>query len=448
MKKVRIGTGAGYAGDRIEPAVELIEQGDIQYLVFETLAERTIAREQLNRLQDPSKGYNPWLEARIRTVLKLAMEKGIKIITNMGAANPQAAAEVIRLIAEELEMAHLKIAAVVGDDVTTVIEGYDAVILETGEHLSSIASYVESANAYLGADVIAQALATGADVVITGRTADPSLFLGVMIFELGWDYNNYPLIGQGSVVGHLMECAGQITGGYFADPGYKDVPGLERLGFPICEVYEDGTAYITKTENSGGMVTEATCKEQMLYEVHDPSAYITPDCIVDFTEVSFFEVAPNRVQVIGGTAKPRTTTYKVSIGYRSGYFGEGQMSYGGPGALQRAQLAAEIVRQRLDQRGVKYNDLRIDYIGLQSLHNQASRKHAEPYEVRLRVAGLTEEYDDAMQIAAEVETLLTNGPYGGAGDFRQVREIIGVLSILLPRELVKTEIRVKELASR
>jgi hypothetical protein len=424
-----------------------VEKGDIQYLVFETLAERTIARESLDRLHDPAKGYNPLLESRMRSVLKKAKQKGIRIITNMGAANPKSAGQVIVKIAEELNIPDIKVAVVVGDDVTDVIRGYDTTIIETGQHFSTIEDKIKSANAYLGADVIAEALATGADVIVTGRSADPSLFLGPMLYELGWDYENYALIGQGSVIGHLMECAGQITGGYFADPGYKDVEGLERLGFPICEVYEDGTAFITKVEGSGGQITAATCKEQMLYEIHDPSSYITPDCIVDFTDVSFIEVGPNRVQVIGGKGRPRTPTFKVSIGYLNGYIGEGQISYAGPGALARAKLAAEIVSGRLAIRGVKYKEIRTDFIGVQSLHGDASKPMIEPYEVRLRVAALTDEYTDAASIGAEVETLLTNGPYGGAGEFKNVRTIIAILSILLPRDLVKTKIVVKELVT-
>ncbi|BCJ86910.1 acyclic terpene utilization AtuA family protein [Effusibacillus dendaii] len=446
MKKVRIGAGSGYAGDRWEPAIELVEKGDIQYLVFEALAERTIAREHLDRLSNPDKGYNPWLEARMRSVLPIAKQKGVKIITNMGAANPESAAKVVAEIAEELNINNLRIAVVIGDNVSDIVSDFeDADIIETGQKLSTIQDKIISANAYLGAEVISNALSTGADVVITGRTADPSLFLGAMIHALDWNYNDYQLIGQGSVIGHLMECAGQITGGYFADPGYKDVPNLEKLGFPICEVFEDGSAFITKVAGSGGCITPATCKEQMLYEIHDPSSYITPDCIVDFTDVEFIEVEKDRIQVIGGKGKPRTSTYKVSVGYKNGYIGEGQMSYAGPGALERAKLAAQVVVDRLKIRNVAYKDLRVDFIGVQSLHGESSNPFIEPYEVRLRVAGLTDSVEDAKLIGAEVETLLTNGPYGGAGDFKNVREIIGVLSILLPRELVKTSIVVKEM---
>ncbi|WP_077213898.1 acyclic terpene utilization AtuA family protein [Bacillus dakarensis] len=446
MKKVRIGAGSGYAGDRIEPAIELLEKGNIDYLVFEALAERTIARENLDKLKDSSKGFNPLLEERMMRSLPIAKKKGIPIITNMGAANPESAGELICKIGEKLGLNNLKIAVIIGDDVMETINGYNTNLLETDEPLHTIEDKIESANAYLGADIIAKALTLGPDVVITGRVGDPSLFLAPMMHALNWSYDDYDKIGQGSVIGHLMECAGQITGGYFADPGYKDVPNLERLGFPICEVYEDGKAFITKVEASGGTVTTATCKEQMLYEIHDPSEYITPDCVVDFTNVTFKEVAKDKVEVIGGRAKPRTSTYKVSIGYRNGFIGEGQMSYGGPGAVSRAKLAGDIVKKRLSLRNVRTNHLQVDYIGIASLHQEASDwLENEPYEVRLRVAGITPQYDDAVKIGQEVETLLTNGPYGGAGDFKSVREIIAVLSILLPRDMVKTDIVIKEL---
>lgn len=446
MKKIRIGGGSGYAGDRVEPAIELLEDGDIQYLVFEALAERTIARENLKKLSDPSQGYSPLLEERMRRAIPIAKKKGIKIITNMGAANPESAADIICEIAKKLDIRDLKVAVIIGDDVKNVIKGYDTKLLETGQHLSTIEHKIESANAYLGADAIRDALNMDADIVLTGRMADPSLFLGPMLHEFDWDYGDYRLLGQGTVVGHLMECAGQVTGGYFADPGYKDIDGLDQLGFPIAEIYQDGTAYITKTENSGGEVSVATCKEQLLYEIHDPSEYITPDCIVDITGVSFTEVEKNRVQILGAKAKPRTSTYKVSLGYRNGHIGEGQMSYGGPGAVKRAELAADVVKSRLQQRGISYRDLAVNFIGIQSLHGEASATITnEPYEVRLRIAGITDDYKDAFYIGAEVETLLTNGPYGGAGDFKQVREIIAVLSILLPRNLVNTQIVIKEL---
>lgn len=445
MNSIRIGCGAGYAGDRWEPALECVERGDIDYLVYETLAERTIALGQLEKLRDPARGYNPMLEARLALVLKPALARGVRIVSNMGAANPLAAGAAVLRVARELGIPKLKVAIVLGDDVTELVRGIDAPLMENGEPLDTIKAVMVSANAYLGADAVAAGLATGAEVVITGRVADPSLFVGCMLDGLQWRDDDYARLGQATVAGHLMECAGQITGGYFADPGYKDVQGLARLGFPICEMHADGEAFITKPAGSGGAVTRATCKEQLLYEVHDPARYVTPDCVADFTGVKFNDVAHDQVAFAGGRAAPRTATYKVSVGYRAGYVGEGHMAYAGPGALARAKLAGEIVRERLVLRKISLEELRVDLIGHTALHAVASQPAQAPYEVRLRVAGRSSNQADAAAVGEEVQTLYTNGPYGGASDFMQVREVIGVRSILLERSRVKTSVHVLSL---
>ena len=444
--RIRIGCGAGYAGDRWEPALECVERGHIDYLVYETLAERTIALGQLEKLRDPARGYNPMLEPRLRLVLRAALARGVRIVGNMGAANPLAAGEAVLRVARELGIAKLKVAVVLGDDVTGQVRGTDAPLMENGEPLDTIKPMMVSANAYLGADAVAAGLATGADVVITGRVADPSLFVGCMLDGLHWNDDNYAKLGQATVAGHLMECAGQVTGGYFADPGFKDVANLARLGFPICEINADGAAFITKPEGSGGTVTLATCKEQLLYEVHDPARYVTPDCVADFTGVRFSESARDQIAFAGGRAAPRTATYKVSVGYRAGYVGEGHMTYAGPGALSRARLAGEIVRERLALRHIELEELRVDLVGHSSLHSDMSRnKSTEPYEIRLRVSGRSQNKTDAAAVGEEVQTLYTNGPYGGASDFMQVKEVVGVRSILLDRSQVKTEVRVLSL---
>src|SRR5580658_7078245 len=343
MRTIRIGSGAGYSGDRIEPAVELAEKGDIQYLVFECLGERTVALAQQARLKDPDGGYDPLLEERMRMVLPVCAAKGIKVVTNMGAANPVAAAHKTAEIAKSLGLPSLKIAAVVGDDVLEACKDGDLPIMEFDGTIKQLGNRLLSANAYLGAEPIAQALTEGADVVITGRASDPALFLAPMIHAFGWPMDDWNLLGQGTVAGHLLECAGQITGGYFADPGFKDVPDLARLGFPLAEVAPDGSVVITKLAQAGGRVTEATCKEQLLYEIHDPQRYLQPDVVADFTQVRVAQEAPDRIRVSGGRGTPRTDTLKVSVAYFDGYIGEGQISYGGPGALARARLALDIV---------------------------------------------------------------------------------------------------------
>jgi len=436
MKKIRLGSGAGYSGDRIEPAVELAEKGNIQYLCFECLAERTIAIAQQAKMKDPDAGYDPLLVARMEAVLTLCHQKGIKIITNMGAANPLAGAKKIKEIAQKLNIKGLKIAAVTGDDVLVAIRSQELIIEETGADLSTIKDKLVSANAYLGAGPIVEALKGGADIVITGRVADPALFIAPLLHEFGWSPDDWNLMGQATVVGHLLECAGQITGGYFADPGFKDVPGVGHLGFPIAEVGADGSVVITKVDDAGGMVTLSTCKEQLLYEIHNPATYYTPDVIANFTGVSMTEIAKDQILVTGGTGAARTGLLKVSLGYVDSYIGEGQISYAGPGAVNRGYLALDIIKERLELTGVKTQEIRYDLMGVNSLHGEKLSNGHEPYEVRVRVAGRTETMPEAIRIGNEVETLYTNGPAGGGGAWKSAREVVAMVSVLIPASLV------------
>jgi hypothetical protein len=441
---IRIGSGAGYSGDRIEPAVELAEKGGIDYLVFECLGERTVALAQQARMKNPDAGYDPLLEERMRAVLPICAAKGVKIVTNMGAANPDAAARKTAEIATSLGLS-LKVAAIVGDDVLNACKDGDLPIMEFDGTIKQIGNRLLSANAYLGAEPIADALSAGADIVITGRASDPALFLAPMIHAFGWAMDDWNLLGQGTVAGHLLECAGQITGGYFADPGYKDIPDLARLGFPIGEVGEDGSLVITKVEGSGGAVTAQTCKEQLLYEVHDPTKYLQPDVVADFSQVKVEQIAPDRVRISGGRGTKRTDKLKVSVGYVDSYIGEGQISYAGPGALARGRLALEIVRERLKLTGVQSSELRFDLIGVDSLHGaEVSVRANEPYEVRARVAGRTESLREAVRIGNEVETLYTNGPAAGGGVTKSARDVVAVASVLLPRDLAKPSVRFVE----
>jgi hypothetical protein len=378
-------------------------------------------------------------------VLPTCAAKGIKIVTNMGAANPEAAARRTAEIAKSLGLRGLKVAAVVGDDVLDACKASNLPIMEFEGAIGDFGNRLLSANAYLGAAPMAEALKGGADVVITGRASDPALFLAPMIDAFGWAMDDWDLLGKGTVAGHLLECAGQITGGYFADPGFKDVEGLARLGFPIGEVGEDGSLVVTKVEGSGGAVTARTCKEQLLYEVHDPRRYLQPDVVADFSEVTVEEIGPNRVRVQGGRGTRRPDTLKVSVGYIDSYIGEGQISYAGPGAAARGRLALDIVRERLQLTGVQTSELRFDLIGVDSLHGAYLAAQAgDPYEVRVRVAGRTDNLREAVRIGNEVETLYTNGPAGGGGATKSARDVVAVASVLLPRELAKPSVRFVE----
>lgn len=439
MKTLRIGSGAGYSGDRIEPAVELAEQGDLDYLVFECLAERTIALAQQARISDPEGGYDPLLSERMRRVLPFvgvkAERRRLRVITNMGAANPVAAASEVRRIAKELGL-DLKVVAVVGDDVLSVLQ--PECLLDNGQTVGSLGERLISANAYLGVDGILQALRADADVVITGRVADPSLFLAPQMFEFGWAADDWQRLGRGTLVGHLLECAGQVSGGYFADPGFKDVEDLARLGFPLAQIDAEGEALITKVAGSGGRVSRATCTEQLIYEVHDPAAYLTPDVTADFSQVGFVEEGVDCVRAQGAAGRARPEKLKVSVGYLDGWIGEGQMSYGGPGAVARAQLARDVVLKRLELMGVRMQDVRAELIGMDSLHGP--RSTVEPWEVRLRVAARCEDRGEAVRVGNEVETLYTNGPSGGGGASKSVRQVVAVASLLLPRDKVNPRI--------
>jgi hypothetical protein len=292
-----------------------------------------------------------------------------------------------------------------------------------------------SANAYLGAEPIVEALRGEPDVVLTGRVADPSLFLAPMIFEFGWALDDWPLLGQGTAVGHLLECAGQLTGGYFADPGYKEVGRMDDLGFPFAIVEESGEALLTKVAGTGGALTLRTCKEQILYEVQDPTRYLTPDVTANFTGIGFKELAADTVRVFGGTGTERPELLKVSTGFYAGFVAEGQISYAGPGALGRAELAREILLKRMNW--MKAEDLLIDFIGVNAMHGRRFSECEEgPYEARLRAAGRFAEEAKARILLREVESLYVNGPAGGGGVTTSLRENIAMDAAFLPRSAV------------
>ena len=440
---IRIGTGAGFSDDRFEPARDLAERGAVDYLVFECLAERTIARETLTRLKQPDRGYTPYLAERFEAVLPACRRNQVRIVTNMGAANPPGAARAVREVARSLGLGDVAVAVVTGDDVADLIRAHPELpLMESGEPVESLLPKMAAANAYLGADVIRDALATGAPVVMTGRVSDPSMFLGSLLHAHGWSYDDYPKLAAGTLAGHLMECAAQLTGGCFIDPGKKDAADAVNIGFPYADVSRDGSLVLGKLEDSGGRLDAQTCTEQALYEMHDPSSYITPDCVLDITDVEFAPEGAHRVRATGAKARPRTPTYKVVVGYHDGYIGEGEVGYAGPNALARARLAERIVRERLRLRGFSYPEIRVDYIGMSSLHGMGAGR-PEPYEVRLRIAARSADRKAAQAVGFEVRTLHVNGPAGGGGGSNALREVLGVKSLLMPRAWVKPSISVE-----
>lgn len=435
-RSVRIGCGAGFSGDRIEPALILAEKGRLDYLVFECLAERTIAMAVRTRLKQEDGGYDPLLVERLGAVLPSARRNRVRIISNMGAANPVAAARRTAELVRHLGLGPMKIAAVTGDDVLPQLREKDRPLMDASGTVWQWSGDLISANAYLGAEPIVEALQQDADIVITGRAADPSLFLAPLVHEFGWAWDDWQNLGRGTVVGHLLECAGQITGGYFADPGVKDVRDLANLGFPLAEVGSDGSAFLTKVAATGGAITLATCKEQLLYELHDPTRYLTPDVVADFSTVRFEEAGQDRIAVSGGGGIARPEKLKVSVGYREGFVGEGQISYAGPGAVERGRLALAIVKERLARLDQEILDLRLELIGQDSIDGNG-KGSPPPREVRIRVAARMRSHEAAARVGREVEALYTNGPAGGGGAAQCTKPVIAVVSTLIDRAEVR-----------
>jgi hypothetical protein len=296
----------------------------------------------------------------------------------------------------------------------------------------------------MGAEGIVEALRLGADIVITGRVADPAIFMAPLIHEFGWKLDDWDMLGKGTAIGHLLECGGQLTGGYYAEPGKKDVENYHLLGFPIAEVASDGSFSVTKVSGSGGLVTPHTCTEQIIYELHDPENYLTPDVIADFSKITFTQTGKDVVKVEGASGKARPQTLKVSLGYKDCFIGDGEISYGGPGCVDRAKLAGDVVVKRLKLREIPIDELKVDLIGVNSLYWNKDKQYGYPGEVRLRVSGRTKDRASAARIGEEVETLYTNGPAGGCGATKAVREIVSVASILIDRNDVKPTVTVKE----
>ncbi len=446
-KQLKIGCGAGYAGDRIDPAVDLVRDGDLDYLVLECLAERTVALAHLERSRDPSRGYGQLLEERMAALLPYVKEKKTKIITNLGAANPKAALEKTAEIARKLAIGPLKIAALLGADVLPVLQEMDGLIWETGTSFSSMAGRVVSADAYLGADAILPALEAGADVILTGRVADPSLFLAPMIHEFGWKLDDWNRLGQGTVVAHLLECGAQVTGGYFADGIRKRVDNLADIGFPLAQVDGNGSGIITKLEESGGIVDLRTCKEQLLYEIHDPSAYLTPDVTADFTAVTLLEKGRDRVLVDGGAGRPRPESFKVTVGVLEGYLGEGLIGFAGHGAVERALLAREILEKRFSRLALDLDKTKFELIGINALHGHiGDQSNQRPYEVMLRMAVKGKNEAAAQQAVQEVEALWVNGPGGPGGVRKHVAPLVAAYSTTVSRRDVNPYFIYEELA--
>ena len=446
---LRIGCAAGFSGDRTDaagPVVDaLLAAGGPAFLIFETLAERTLALAQLARRANPDAGYEPLLDDMLRPVLARCLRGGIRIVSNFGAAHPEAAARRIHALAAELGLPAPRIAVVQGDDLSAP---HQRPLLEQALGSALQGLDVVSANAYLGAEAIADALLAGADIVVCGRVADPSLAVGPALAHFGWARDDWTRIARATMAGHLLECGTQVTGGYYADPGYKDVPGLAALGYPIAEIDADGHCTITKPAGTGGRIDAHTVKEQLLYEVHDPAAYLTPDVVADITEAEVTELAPDRVRLSGVRGHARPAGLKVNVCHATGWFAEGEISYAGARAEGRARLAAQVLRERLAGLG----PLRADLIGVASVFADdggqwlADQPAGDAQDVRLRVALNHTDKPSAERLGREVTALYTCGPAGGGGVRTALRQRLGTVSCTVPREQVPASFRFIEAA--
>jgi hypothetical protein len=438
---LRIGCGAGFSGDRWDGAVPVVAAlraaGGPAVLLFETLAERTLALAQLKRREQPDHGWEPSLERFLAPVLRDCVEAGIPIVSNFGAANPTGAAQCVHALAARLGVRPLKVAVIEGDDLLAALPS-DRLKQLLPPALKGEA--LVSANAYLGAQEIAMALREGADVVVTGRVADPALALGPMLAHFGWALDDWERLACGTMAGHLLECGAQVTGGYFADPGIKDVPDLATVGYPIVEMESDGRFVVTKPQGTGGRVDRQTVTEQLLYELHDPAAYLTPDVVADISETEVVEVGADRVRVSGVRGHPRPPTLKATLCYEGDWLAEGEISYAGHNATARAQLAASIVRERLHLLGLASVRLRADLIGVASAFaDDAGLWHQrndapEREDVRLRLAASCATRAVADTVMREVLALYTCGPAGGGGVRTQVTPRLASDACLVPRE--------------
>jgi hypothetical protein len=450
MKTIRLGTGTAFWGDMLDGAFTAVEKGNIDYLCSDHLAELTLCILQKLKRRNPEEGYTRDIIPMMKRVLPVCAQKGIKIVDNGGGANPTAAADKIAEIATELGLNGLKIGVVRGDDITDRIDelrskGVSFSNMDTGEDFQSIRDRVVNATVYIGHEPILEALKQGADVVITGRVSDLSVFLAPMVHEFGWKPDDCDLIASGAVIAHTMECGAQAVGGNYA-AGWRDVPEPWRMSYPIADVYENGEAIITHVEGEGGLVTIESIKEQLVYEILDPTSFLTPDVIADFTTINLEEAGKNRVKIAGVKGRARPDTLKVSMGYEDGFMAESRAIYSFPGALDKAKRGAEIVLKRLEMGGVKPEEVRIDYIGMNSLWGTAAPPiEYEPNEIELRVAIKTKTAAEAGLLGREMVALGLIGPAGFAGYTSpgKPRELVAFWPALVPRDEVKPTVIMK-----
>jgi len=452
MKQVNIGGGQGFWGDSPDAAIHMVRHGNINYMACDYLAELTLSIMARQKLKNPLAGYARDFLGMLREIGKDAKEKNIRILTNAGGMNIEGCVEEIKKIAAEKELHDYKIGYVTGDDMTGKIDE----LLAKGVKFENIDGEVDgihdfrdikdrivNANVYFGHEPIVECLQQGADVVITGRSTDSALFLAPIMHELGFAEDDWDNLARGIMAGHLLECGGQGAGGNF-DYGWRDVPRMDELGFPIAEMSKDDFV-ITKAPDCGGLISEQSVKEQFLYEVHDPANYITPDVTVDISKATLTQVGDNRVRVGNVRGKKRPEMLKLSVGYSAGYKVACMLSFAWPDAYEKAKYTAEILKKKMERKGLKATEMRVDYIGLNSLHlnvaNMSEEHIKDLNEVVMRIAIRTDTKEEAMKLVPEISPLQLNGPPGASffGGRAKVQEVIGLWPSLIPRDCVNLQ---------
>ena len=441
---IRIANGQGFWGDWLEAPVRLVDQGPIDYLVLDYLAEVTMSILQKQKQEDPALGYARDFPPLIGRLAQKIKDRSIKVVANAGGVNPTACAHAVLKAAPGL-----KVAVVHGDDVFSRLDdflakGYEMRDMDTGDPISAIRPRILSANAYIGAFPLSEALASGADVVIAGRSTDTALTLAPMVHEFGWRPDDWDKLAAGTIAGHIIECGAQCSGGN-CQVDWETIPDMADVGYPIIEAEPDGSFTVTKHEKSGGRVHSDTVKEQLLYELGDPRRYITPDCIADFTTIQLAEAGPDRVFETGMRGGPRPPTLKLSIGYTNGWKAIGTLVYSWPQALEKAKAADHVVRRRLESLGLIYEEIHTEFFGVNACHGPAAPPNVYPPEVQLRIGVRGQDRKEVDRFTRELIPLVLNGPPGatGFGEGRPpVREIVAYWSALIPRGEISTTVEV------
>jgi len=453
MKSVKLGTGLAFWGDSIRPAIEMVERADIQYLCCDHLAELTMSILSKQKSKNPDLGYTTDIIPFLRGVLEKCRERGIRIISNAGGANPEACGREVVALCEELGLHGTKVAVVTGDDIMDRIDelldqGIQLENIDTGQPLADVRDRVTQANVYIGCEGIVEALEQGADIVICGRVTDAALYLGPMRYELGWAVDDWDLLGAGTGIAHCVECGGQATGGLYSG-GWQDMQRLSSLGYPVTTVFENGEAIMSKPPQTGGGVTVGTVSEQLVYEVLDPGNYLTADSTADVSLIKLEQIGVDQVRISNIKGKPAPATLKVNMGYRAGFVGEAQFTYTWPDAVKKAKAGLEFLAERLQQVGFEAEEERVEYLGVNSMWGPESVPDPEDpdlAEVVVRYAARCTTKEHARNVFTESVPLYNNGPAGasGIGTRPPVKELFGIWPCMIPRELITQKVEIME----